>query len=213
MEKKIKSLNDFENLIDNLTKDAIINPLTGDEFIDSRLKEYGQQANVIHPYYSFFYKLAKKLEPKTVVELGAWQGTSACCFAAGYLESKVITIDHHGDPGDLLNEQKCLEAINKYQNLTYLKSWTWDALPTIKGIIESIDILFIDSWHDYEHAMRDYLDYSPLLSEEALLICDDIIGGYGPVISGMLDFWNELPEPKFLNNELHVGYPMGFVKW
>lgn len=75
-----------------------------------------------------------------------------------------------------------------------------------------IDILFIDSWHQYEYAVRDWNDYSPLLSSPALVICDDIIGGYGAVIAGMLDFWHELPGEKFLENRVHVGYPMGFVK-
>ena len=29
----------------------------------------------------------------------------------------------------------------------------------------------------------------------------------------MVDFWNELPEPKFLDSRIHPGIPMGFLKW
>jgi hypothetical protein len=79
---------------------------------------------------------------------------------------------------------------------------------------KKIDILFIDSWHHYEYAMMDWKAYGPLISSPGLIICDDIIDGeekYAP-ISGMIRFWEQMPEPKFLNANLHPGSNMGFVK-
>lgn len=203
---------DFD-LIKDLIEQAVSNPLTGDRFIDDRLLGYERDFGTNHPYYSFFHKLSAALEPKFVVELGAWQCTAALCFASGYIEAIVATIDHHGNPGDENNAGLCRRAATLYRNLVYLKGWTWDKLETIKSFNTKIDILFIDGWHQYEYAKKDWDMYTPLLSDNALVICDDIIGGYGPTIAGMLDFWNELPEPKFLNDKVHVGYPMGFLKY
>ncbi len=123
-----------------------------------------------------------------------------------------------------------LEAEAQYSNLHYIQGWTNshlakrelgkhslgdapDAFPRVINYYEEIDIIFIDSWHQYDEAMSDWNVYSILLSSPSLVICDDIIGGDGPAIGGMLDFWNELPGEKFLNDTLHPGYPMGFLKY
>lgn len=185
---------------------------TGDAFIDNRYEAHRKPEGHPMEYWRTFYHLAQFLQPALTVELGAWQATAASHFAAGWPGGTVITIDHHGDPGDEENKRLAEEAANQYSNLVYLQGWTWDMRQTVENYGVDIDILFIDSWHQYEYARRDWDDYSPLLSNPSLVICDDLIGGYGPVIGGMLDFWNELPGEKFLENRIHIGYPMGFIK-
>ena len=206
----------------DFTLDAVISLVksfpevpTGDDFIDKRYDLHKEKFGSYLRYYRLFYHLAKWLEPDLIVELGGWQGTAAAHFAAGYPEGMVITIDHLSDPGDDLNKIKMLEATNQYPNLFYLQGWTWDMRQSVEILgMTNIDILFIDSWHDYEHAMRDWNDYSSLLASPSLVICDDIIGGYGAVISGMLDFWNDLPGEKWLEPAtLNPGYPMGFMRY
>jgi predicted O-methyltransferase YrrM len=187
---------------------------TRDDFIDKRYDLHKEKFGSYLRYYRLFYHLAKWLEPELVVELGGWQGTAAAHFASGYSKAQVITIDHLSDPGDDLNKIKMLEATAQYPNLIYLQGWTWDMYQVVAAQNRPIDLLFIDSWHDYEHAMRDWNDYKPLLASPALVICDDIIGGYGAVISGMLDFWNDLPGEKWLEPAtLNPGYPMGFMRY
>ena len=211
-------------------------PLPSDNsFLNARYDWQKNDNGVEWPYYRFFYHLAQMLQPGLVVELGGYQGTAAAHFAAGWPEGTVITIDHHTDPGDDANKAKMLEACQRYPNIKYFQGWTTDTLATenrgkhslgdagsayqdvMAYILEertSIDILFIDSWHVYEYASADWIAYSPLLSETALVICDDILdeGAPGSPISGMRRFWDELPEPKFLNTNLHPGSRMGFVK-
>lgn len=204
---------------------------TGDDFLDSRYEAHNTKFGHHWPYYRAFYRLARQLQPLLVVELGGWQGTAAAHFAAGCPQATVISIDHHSDPGDEVNRQLMEAAANHYDNLVYLPGWSnpdlaaeekgkhalGDApsvLSTVQNYGAYIDILFIDSWHDYRHAVQDWGYYKPLLNSPALVICDDIIGGDGPVISGMVDFWNELPEPKFLDGgKCHTGSQMGFVKY
>jgi hypothetical protein len=108
-----------------------------------------------------------------------------------------------------------LEVAQHYVNMFYFQGWTWDKVPEVRALGKKIDILFIDSWHQYEYAMRDWNDYKPLLNIPALVICDDIMGGDGPVIAGMLDFWNEISAgyEAFLDATGHPGVPQGFLKW
>ncbi len=199
---------DIQRLIESYPR----NQDTGDDFIDNRYELHNTKFGHHFYYYRLFYHLVKFLQPSLTVELGAWQATAAAHFAAGHPDGTVITIDHHGDPGDDENKRLTEEATNQYANLVYLQGWTWDMKPTVETY-GKIDILFIDSWHNYEKAMGDWNDYRPLLASPALIIPDDIMGGYGPVISGMLDFWNDLPGEKFLEPAtLHPGMPMGFIK-
>ncbi len=211
---------------------SIFEPLpTNDDFLDNRYQWQMTTNAVEWSYYRFFYHLSRKLKPKLVVELGGYQGTAAAHFAKGYPSGTVITIDHHSDPGDDNNEYAMRQAVDECVNLTYLQGWTNDelaksqvgqhtiadrlsVLPKVKQFSQTIDILFIDSWHVYEYAKSDWEAYKPLLNSPALVICDDIQDGEiaGAPISGMMRFWNEMPEPKFLNGNLHPNTMLGFVK-
>ena len=201
-------------------------------FLDERYNMMRNSQGYIAPYYRFFFELTKRFKPKVVVELGSWQGTSAAHFAGGCKETTVITIDHHSDPGDIDNGAKTYEAALEFENLHYIQGWTCDkiykeeigkhqrqapnAYPSVKKALgkKKIDILFIDSWHRYDQAMKDWNAYSPLLADEALVICDDIIPGTkGGGIEDMDKFWKGLKGEKFLDSMLHQGFPIGFYKW
>lgn len=228
-------MKDFDlEIIEQMAKR--FNPLpTNDEFLDSRYEWQKIDNHQEWSYYRFFYHLALMLRPKVVLELGGFQGTAAAHFAKGWKYSTVITIDHHSDTGDELNQAKMLAATANCHNLVYLQGWTTaaaakrniglHALGDMKGVYQNvvdhtmaksnlIDILFIDSWHHYEYAKEDFEAYKPLLNSPALILCDDIIDGDNPndPIYGMMKFWGEMPDPKFLNSNLHPGSNIGFVK-
>jgi len=211
-------------IIKQLLKDFKIEP-TGNAFLDGR---YDPNS----PYYRFFYQLTKELKPGVVVELGSWQGTSAAYFAGGNPETTVITIDHHTDPGDSINKSATQKAELAFSNLHYVNGWTCDQLyeeekdkhllhglnayPRVLEILagRKIDILFIDSWHRYDQAMKDWNAYKPLLNKGAIVICDDICpGNKGGGIEDMDKFWDEIKHDKFLTGALHSGYPMGFFRY
>ena len=97
MDKIIKLLQTFDD-----------NPV-GNEFLDSRYNPNSR-------YYRFFFQLTKMLKPKVLVELGSWQGTSAAYFAGGNKGTKVITVDHHTDPGDEENKRLTLNAESAFDN-------------------------------------------------------------------------------------------------
>lgn len=192
-----------------LIKEALQEQPTGESWLDARYQEQVSIIGHTNPYYRLFYLIAKTFKPTLTVELGSWQATSAAHFAGGNPAGEVVTVDIHREDKDA--QRRAIEAAAYWPNLTYLNMWSWDAAPVIKAMDKPIDILFIDAWHDYEYAKKEWDLYLPLLANPALVICDDITTAYN--FDGMLKFWDELPGPKFLFSEgLHGNIPMGFVK-
>lgn len=199
------TLNTIRKLVDQALATADAVP-TGDAFLDAR---YQEQVGIIghtNPYYRLFYSIARELQPALSVELGSWQATAAAHLASAWPAGQVITIDIHKD--DKAAQQRTIEAATHYGNLTYINDWTWNAASRVPA---GIDILFIDSWHEYEYARRDWAIYQPLLSSPALVICDDIFDS--ELFIGMERFWQELPGEKFTNGGVHPGIPMGFIRY
>jgi len=232
MKFKLKDIQKLVNQYKTYSENGkIIEPApTGNKFLDDRYETMRNPEGYVHPYYRFFYALAREYVPKVIVELGAWQGTSAAHFAGGSPDSLVITIDHHSDAGDEVNWAKTEAAAVHFENLYYCKGWTcnqlyeeekdkhhtkgYNAFPCVKDYLlrgKTIDLLFIDSWHHYDQAMKDWEAYKPSLSKGALVICDDIYGGPDLKMEAMLDFWEQFDYPKFLDGQIHPGYPMGFM--
>jgi predicted O-methyltransferase YrrM len=187
---------------------------TGDPFLDARWDAHVAQFGHGVPYWRFFHQLCQALEPGLAVELGAWQATCAAHMAAGGAAT-VATIDHHSDPGDDVNERLSLEAAQRYAGLFYLKGWTWDRVDDVRALGKPIDLLFIDSWHQYDYARRDWETYAPLLATPALVACDDLIVGDFATIAGMQRFWSEISggRERFVSRRIHPGFPVGFFKW
>lgn len=195
--------------IQRLIEQSLLEEPTGNAFLDAR---YQEQVGIIghtNPYYRLFYLIAQTLKPGLVVELGSWQATSAAHFALGWPQSKVITIDIHRE--DKAAQQRCYEAERACDNLTYINAWSWDAAPQVAALGQSIDILYIDAWHDREYTTREWELYSPLLGSPALVIGDDITADFH--FEGMREWWEELPGEKILDPRLHPGIPMGFMKF
>jgi len=211
--------------IEKLIEQTLKEEPTGDDWLDAR---YDEQTKLLHhsnPYYRLFYLIAQELKPKTVVELGGWQGTAAAHFASGRPEATVISIDHHKDPGDAFNRMKMLDVVNRY-GVKYLQGWTTpgyaeeypekgavSVFEDAKQIIGSdgIDILFIDSWHEGRYFKRDWDHYSPLLNSPALVICDDVFDNH--IFVDQIATFEALPGEKFINDAIHNGVPMGFIKY
>ena len=189
-------------------------PASGDTWLDARYLEDIPIIAHTNPYYKLFNLIAKRYRPAFTVELGAYRGTGGAHFAAGNPNGTVLTIDIHRE--DKVAQVKSQEADAQYPNLTYINAWTLDAVPAVKAWDRQIDVLFIDAWHHYKHAMDDWNAYEPLLASPSLVICDDIFDAQGATID-MVKFWTEISEPyeSMLLTEpaLHHWVPMGFMKY
>lgn len=201
-------LKDIQSLIAEALKDKP----TGIPLLDSRYDWYANLVNHSNPYYRLFYLIAKELKPNFVVELGSYRATAAAHFALGNPDGQVVTIDIHKDPQQVGDKAACKETADQIDNLRYINAWTWDALEDVESYNKGIDVLFIDAWHAEEFVKREQALYFPLLTNPALVICDDLFNAGGQ-FPGMEEWWESLSGEKFLNAQVHPGIPMGFLRY
>jgi len=191
--------------------------VTPDPYLNSQHDASTKLIGHTNPYYPLFYLISKTFQPAMVVELGSWRAYGASHFAGGNPAGKVATIDIHKD--DPLAQQLTLEAQAHYGNLRYFHSWTWDAVPLLLehyGKL-SIDVLFIDAWHTYEYAMREWKLFGPYMADNSLVICDDLFNAAG-ACENMIQWWEDFQKDShikesFLDGGLHPGVPMGFARY
>lgn len=199
---------------------AMSKPSTGDDWLDSKFMEDMQIIGHTIPYYRLFWLIAKTCKPRFSVELGSYRAVSAGHFAVGNPDGIVYTVDIHNDSVDKIHQQAAIAMDAHYSNLTYINGWTWDDHVVRKigqmAAERPIDILFIDAWHRFDFAMREWDLYRPMLADEALVITDDIRDERDATID-MVKFWEELSDgyENFLDREgLHARWiPMGYMRY
>jgi len=206
--------------VKELVEVALTEPSTGDAWLDARYQEDVPIIGHTNPYYKFFYLVAREFKPSFSVELGTYRGVAAGHLGVGNPDGVVYTIDWHRDSVDKVH-QKCAIAMDgHYSNVHYLNGCSWDDAMVFQvaamADVCPIDILFIDAWHWYEHAIREWNLYRPLLADEALVVCDDIFDNPTST-KDMAKFWGEVRDG--YENFEHVGMlhqyhiPMGFVRF
>jgi len=189
---------------------------TPDPYLNMRYDEYTKLVGHVNPYYRIFYNLARELKPQFSVELGAYWALTASHIAVGNPEGVVYTIDIHRE--DKYAAQLAWAADQRYDNLKYLHGWTWDENIVFRtgrqAASTPIDILYIDAWHTYEYATREWELYSPMLASEALVVCDDIFDAAGAT-ERMVEYWETLSKPyeSFIDTGGHMGIQMGYMRF
>ena len=133
-------------------------------------------------YYSFLYLLAKEMDPNFSVISGVCGGGDSFHLSKGSENGQVIGIDIADDHKDNIKfiKDNCPNFIFK----------VGDVLDVVKTIRSStIDILFLDSLHTYDHTKKEFNAFLPMLRPGSVVCFDDL---FRP---GMEDFWNELDYP------------------
>lgn len=183
---------------------------SGHPFLDRRWASEGSDGRNAHyrrTYYRFCMLLARRTEPGLVVELGIDEGDCCGHWAHGYPDGRVLGVDIHKD-GDAPSHT-CREVEQQFPNFEYVRDWTWAALPHVKQAAEDaggIDILFIDSWHEYDYFAKDWNDYAPLLSPRGIVLVDDLHMG------GVSRAFGMLQGKKCVDRTMNPSVPLG-VLW
>lgn len=175
----------------------------------NKLIEIGERArgeevypNPLFPpsiYYRFFKLLAEEVKPKLSVVLGVCGGGDCLHIALGNPQGAVIGVDI---------------AYDHPEQLEYIKSTCpnfrfelGDSVASAKSIYNRfglVNILFIDTAHEFGLTLSEFNAYKPYLSFGAIVCFDDL---FRP---GMEDAWDQIPEPKVRMDWLHDGtYPHG----
>lgn len=133
--------------------------------------------------------LVAKLKPRLVVELGTGDGyTASAVMSALPEDGRLITVNWPNPPsGD--NPWRYLERWMNDSRLTLIFGDTRDR-EVIALVPDNIDILYIDSTHEYACAALEWDLYRPKLRAGAVVLVDDLNH------NDMHKFWNELPYEK-----------------
>ncbi len=148
-------------------------------------------------------------KPKIVCEIGT--GTGGTSFLISQFPKTVTTMIGI----DLFVRNKfMLSRYNRNEReLHYINGSSYDlkTIDKVKLILKDryIDILFIDGDHSYNGAKKDYLNYSPFVKDEGLIIFHDIIPDYltkfgkesGTYSGDVPNLWNDL-KTKFKYKEV-----------
>lgn len=178
----MKEIKNKKKFFTDLIKLAISMEKSGHPILDARWETDGSPNDVgwqgtprnhcyRRTYYRFCQELVRALKPALVVELGIDEGDCSGHFANGCPDTLVIGVDVHKD--DERPSNRCRYIQSNFSNFKYLRGWTWDKVNEVASH-GKIDILFIDSWHEYEYMAKDWNDYAPLLADNAIVLVDDL---------------------------------------
>ena len=182
---------------------------SGHSFLDRRWREDGPDGRnhcYRRDYYRFCMLLARQVKPKLIVELGIDEGDCCGHWAFGAPKATVIGVDVHKDVEAPSIIARSVEST--FANFKYHRAWSWEAVRTLSSEIKSlggIDILYIDSWHEYDYFARDWNDWSPLLNEHALVLVDDL--QLGDIARG----FTSLPGKKLSDSTMNPAVPLGIM--
>jgi predicted O-methyltransferase YrrM len=131
----------------------------------------------------FAFELIGRAQPRTVVELGTYSGSSFAAFCqaveASGGNSHVYGVDlwqgdvHMGSFDEDLYQEMAQFAATRYPGIATLirKDFNEAAASFADG---AIDLLHIDGTHTYEAVMNDFTTWLPKMSERGIILFHDI---------------------------------------
>lgn len=148
----------------------------------------------------FMARLAKFMQARSIFEFGSSLGISGAYLAAGNSDAKVVTIE--GDPALAMRASNMFKELG-LENIQIIQSTFEKYILSQTGIVNSIDLLFLDGNHQSEALLRYYHALKHLYKEQTIIIVDDIY--WSP---DMHDGWTTLiglPEVKQSVDCYHFG--------
>lgn len=203
--------------------DAIVEKVQGDQdeaHLDAHLAGHRQRLFSLTRqrinYYKFLYYLVQRRRPPCALELGVEFGlASAHMYEAGYGHTTIIGVD--------LNETctfngQVFPQLTQFHHFVQGDSTENETINRVRDIVMDrgkIGIVYQDSSHHYAASKKEFAEYSQMLEENAIWVCDDITPAFhDPLIDppgkGMVQYWEELPGWKKLYPDvLHKGNTVG----
>jgi predicted O-methyltransferase YrrM len=183
-----------------LVEDAKTRTSSGHPFLDERWRTCPEARR---PYYRLCQQIAQFTKPKLIVELGIDQGDCCAHWASGNPTTQVLGVDVHKDSE--APSLQCRRAEATFSNFKYLRGWTWDKVDEVRAY-GPIDILYIDSWHEYDYMAKDWNDYAPLLADNHIVLVDDL--QFGQISHA----FNEIPaKERYIDRTMNEPCPFGIL--
>lgn len=135
-----------------------------------------QKVPSFHHHYHILYDIANmiKKEKITYLEIGAYAGASAILMLHNEKVEKVFSIDI-GKPVEKNTVLKNVSDFFKDDRYNYIlgNSQKDKTINSILTKIKEVDILFIDGDHTFQGVIKDFKNYSPIVSKGGYIIFDD----------------------------------------
>lgn len=123
---------------------------------------------------TFLFKLIRKLQPVSCVEMGTCVGISASYQAAALKlngKGKLLTLE--GSPEVAKVAQNTLSLLG-LDNVSVVTGPFHETFIQALQVSKPVDYLFNDGHHDHDYVIKYFDEAFPYLSEDAILIIDDI---------------------------------------
>jgi hypothetical protein len=85
-----------------------------------------------------------------------------------------------------IKSEQTRRMLSLYDNITFIRKSSSEAVNDIRGLNEPIDFVYIDGNHTYEYAIADMQNYYPLLRQNGILAGHDI--NWFSVRKALMDF-------------------------
>ena len=135
-------------------------------------------------YRELLFRMVRKYRPKTVIELGTSLGVTTCYLNAG-LDPDANLYSLEGDP--VILDFAVENVLPKSRQLITVLGNFDQTLPALLAEIPKVDFVYLDGNHTYEATKRYFNMLVPYLSENAILVFDDIYWS-----DGMKKAWVEI---------------------
>lgn len=161
----------------------------------------------------------KYLDPNkinTILEIGSFEGASACFFSNNYLNAEGSTLTCV-DPFDVSDSTSPLYQDIKnifLNNIILSKNWQKIRLQSMysneffKDNTKHFNFIYIDGSHLIENIQQDFNNALNVCTSDGIIWMDDYLGGQDNKIKTCIDNLYEHNKNKL--EIIHIGYQIGF---
>lgn len=145
-------------------------------------------------YYRWLAGAVNAMQPRRILELGSYTGGSILCMLQELGQSsELISVDMEKDlrfcPPEVFDDVRIRFVFGNDLDLSIFGG----------NIPFDVDFLFIDTDHTYQQIAKEWSVYQHLLSNEAIVVLDDIR------LNDMYRFWQELDYKKLeTTDDCHI---------
>jgi len=134
------------------------------------IREFAKQPNDINEHLELIFTESLLIWPKLIVELGVRTGTSTFVFerVASVCGASIISADLEDCSSTSSHPRRHFFQGDDVQFAASFKDFCRQ-----RGIVPSVDVLFIDTSHYYEHTLEEIQAWFPLLSPRAKVLFHD----------------------------------------
>lgn len=159
------------------------------------------------------YEIGKRLNGKTIAEVGSWKGRSTNAFATGNKDGKVFCIDTWAGSEDLRDDTNWMakredvyavfcENTKQFTNITPIRKTSVEAAVDFED--NSLDLVFIDAGHTYKDVVSDIDAWLPKVKKGGIISGHDYMPNtWQEVIEAVND---KLGAPDELHDTVWVKY-------